>query len=50
MNDLAPSMLLAAEIKFGIPLLMLLPSLAISIREIQTPVRALDLHLSDMEL
>lgn len=43
-------MQLAAEIIFGIALLMLIFSLAISIREIQISVRALDLHLSDMEL
>ncbi len=43
-------MQLAAEIIFGIALLMLILSLAISIREIQISVRALDLHLSDMEL
>ena len=41
---------LAAEIIFGIALLLLILSLAISIREIQISVRALDLHLSDMEL
>jgi len=41
---------LAAEIIFGIVLVMLIISLAISVREIQIPVRALDLHLSDMEL
>lgn len=41
---------LAAEIIFGIALLMLILSLAISVREIQISVRALDLHLSDMEL
>lgn len=41
---------LAAEIIFGIALLMLIISLAISVREIQISVRALDLHLSDMEL
>ncbi len=43
-------MQLAAEIIFGVALLMLIFSLAISIREIQISVRALDLHLSDMEL
>jgi len=41
---------LAAEIIFGIALLMLIVSLAISVWEIQISVRALDLHLSDMEL
>lgn len=41
---------LAAEIIFGIALVMLILSLAISVREIQISVKALDLHLSDMEL
>jgi hypothetical protein len=41
---------LSAEIIFGIALLMLIISLAISVREIQISVKALDLHLSDMEL
>ena len=41
---------LAAEIIFGIALLMLIVSLAISVWEIQISVRALDLHLGDMEL
>jgi hypothetical protein len=41
---------LAAEIIFGIALVMLILSLGISIREIQISVKALDLHLSDMEL
>ena len=41
---------LAAEIIFGIALVMLILSLAISMREIQISVKALDLHLSDMEL
>ncbi len=41
---------LAGEIIFGVALLMLIVSLAISIKEIQISVRALDLHLSDMEL
>jgi hypothetical protein len=41
---------LAAEIIFGIALLLLILSLALSIREIQISVRALDLHLSDMEI
>lgn len=40
---------LVAEIIFGIALLMLIVSLGISIREIQISVRALDLHLSDMD-
>ncbi|MCK4993371.1 MAG: DUF2721 domain-containing protein, partial [Bacteroidales bacterium] len=34
----------------GIALVMLIISLAISVREIQISVKALDLHLSDMEL
>lgn len=38
-----------AEILFGIALVLLLLSLAFSIREIQISVKALDLHLSDME-
>jgi peptidoglycan/LPS O-acetylase OafA/YrhL len=41
---------LIAEIIFGIALVMLILSLAISMREIQISVKALDLHLSDMEL
>ena len=41
---------LAGEIIFGIALVMLIVSLAISVREIQISVKALDLHLSDMEL
>jgi len=41
---------LSAEIVFGIALVMLIISLAISVREIQISVKALDLHLSDMEL
>ena len=41
---------LAAEIIFGIALVMLIISLAISVWEIQISVKALDLHLSDMEL
>lgn len=41
---------LSAEIIFGIALLMLILSLAISVREIQISVKALDLHISDMEL
>ena len=38
-----------AEIFFGIALVLLILSLALSIREIQISVKALDLHLSDME-
>jgi len=38
-----------AEILFGIALIMLVVSLAISVLEIQISVKALDLHLSDME-
>lgn len=41
---------LSAEIIFGIALVLLIISLAISIREIQISVKALDLHISDMEL
>ncbi len=41
---------LAAEIIFGIALVMLIFSLSISVREIQISVKALDLHISDMEL
>jgi hypothetical protein len=41
---------IAAEIIFGIALIMLILSLAISVREIQISVKALDLHLSDMEI
>ena len=41
---------LTAEIIFGIALVMLIISLAVSMREIQISVRALDLHLGDMEL
>ncbi len=40
---------LSAEIIFGIALVMLIVSLAISVREIQISVKALDLHISDME-
>jgi len=39
----------AAELIFGVALVFLITSLALSIREIQISVRALDLHLSDME-
>lgn len=38
-----------AEITFGIALVLLILSLALSVREIQISVRALDLQLSDME-
>ena len=38
-----------AELIFGIALVLLILSLATSIREIQISVKALDLHLSDME-
>ncbi|HPR84856.1 MAG TPA: DUF2721 domain-containing protein [Prolixibacteraceae bacterium] len=38
-----------AEIVFAVALVLLILSLAISIREIQISVRALDLHLNDME-
>jgi len=38
-----------AEILFGFALILLVLSLAISIREIQISVQALDLHLSDMD-
>ena len=41
---------LLGEIIFGIALVMLIISLAISVREIQISVKALDLHLGDMEL
>lgn len=41
---------LTAEIIFGIALVLLIISLGISIREIQISVKALDLHLSDMEI
>ncbi|GAP70990.1 hypothetical protein BA6E_125430 [Bacteroidales bacterium 6E] len=40
----------SAEIIFGIALILLITSLALSVREIQISVRALDLHLSDMEV
>lgn len=40
---------ITAEILFGIALVLLILSLAISIREIQISVKALDLHLNDME-
>lgn len=38
-----------AEVLFAIALILLVLSLAFSIREIQISVKALDLHLSDME-
>ncbi len=38
-----------AEIIFAIALVLLILSLAISIREIQISVKALDIHLNDME-
>lgn len=38
-----------SEVMFGIALLLLIFSLALSIWEIQISVRALDLHLSDIE-
>ncbi len=41
--------MLWAEILFGIALILLILSLSLSIREIQISVKALDLHLSDME-
>ena len=41
---------LAAEIIFGIALIFLIVSLGFSIWEIQISVKALNLHLSDMEL
>ena len=38
-----------AEVIFGIALLLLIASLALSVWEIQVSARALDLHLSDIE-
>ena len=38
-----------AEILFGLALLLLIASLALSVREIQISVKALNLHLSDIE-
>lgn len=38
-----------AELVFGIALVMLIFSLGLSIREIQISVKALDIHLNDME-
>jgi hypothetical protein len=43
-------MQLVGEIIFGIALVLLIISLGISVREIQISVKALDLHLSDMEI
>ena len=34
---------------FGVALLLLIASLGVSIREIQISVRALEIHLKDME-
>jgi hypothetical protein len=39
----------AAEVVFGLGLLLMIASLALSIWEIQISVRALNLHLSDIE-
>jgi peptidoglycan/LPS O-acetylase OafA/YrhL len=39
-----------AEFTFAVALILLILSLAFSVREIQISVKALDLHLSDMEL
>ena len=41
--------MIIAETIFGIALILLLTSLALSIREIQISVKALNLHLSDLE-
>ncbi len=41
--------ILIAEMLFGIALILLILSLALSVREIQISVKALDIHLSDME-
>ncbi|HET6556485.1 MAG TPA: DUF2721 domain-containing protein [Prolixibacteraceae bacterium] len=38
-----------AELTFAVALILLILSLALSIREIQISVKALDLHLDDME-
>ncbi|MDD3568087.1 MAG: DUF2721 domain-containing protein [Bacteroidales bacterium] len=38
-----------AEVIFGIALLLLIASLALSVWEIQISVKALDIHLSDIE-
>lgn len=40
---------LAAEIFFGVAMVLLIISLALSVWEIQISVNALDLHLSDLE-
>ena len=42
-------MLVLAEVIFGLALLLLILSLSLSIKEILISVKALDLHLSDME-
>ena len=42
-------LVVAGKITFGIALLLLLASLALSVREIQLSVDALDLHLRDLE-
>lgn len=42
-------MIFAGKITFGVALLLLLASLALSVREIQLSVDALDLHLRDLE-
>jgi preprotein translocase subunit SecD len=38
-----------AEITFGVAMILLIISLALSVWEIQISVKALDLHLSDIE-
>jgi hypothetical protein len=38
-----------AEVIFGVALLLLIASLALSVWEIQISVKALDIHLSDIE-
>lgn len=43
------NLMLVAEIIFGIAMVLLIISLAMSIWEIQISVKALDLHLSDVE-
>ena len=42
-------LILVAEIMFGMAMVLLIISLALSIWEIQISVKALDLHLSDVE-
>ena len=42
-------MMVLAEVIFGIALVLLILSLSLSIKEILISVKALDLHLSDME-